>query len=101
MTLSLYTYKVIAWLAQLPEDADVMRGKDVDGEDVVQVEALDEEPVEHRRPGHGYHKFWLWQQFLKADHFLLVQKVLFQIQNSLAFRNWGKWNQDLAYSSKT
>ena len=30
--------------------ADLVRRKDVDGEDAVQVEALDEEPVEHGRP---------------------------------------------------
>ena len=33
----------------IPEHADVMGGKDVDGENVVKVEAFDEEPVEHRR----------------------------------------------------
>ena len=31
--------------------ADLVRRKDVDGEDAVQVEAFDEEPVEHCRPG--------------------------------------------------
>ena len=33
-----------------PVHADLVRRKDVDGEDAVQVEALDEEPVEHGRP---------------------------------------------------
>ena len=35
----------------LPVYADLMGWKDVDGEDVVEVETLDEEPVEHCRPG--------------------------------------------------
>ena len=34
-----------------PVNADLMRRKDVDGEDVVEVEAFDEEPVEHGRAG--------------------------------------------------
>ncbi len=32
---------------------DLVGRKDIDGEDVVEVEALDEEPVEHGRPGHN------------------------------------------------
>jgi hypothetical protein len=61
-------------LAQLPEDADVMRGKDVDGEDVVQVEALDEEPVEHGRAS-----------VLEQDVETLAQVRLKKLKTSIIF----------------
>ena len=52
-----------------------MGRKDVDGEDVVQVETLDEEPVEHGRPEHGNHQFFYGDSSKKLNTFFTYKKL--------------------------
>ena len=65
-------------------NADMMGRKDVDGEDVVQVETLDEEPLEHGRPEHGNHQLFYGDSSKKLNTFLLIrkEKSIFHVKQS-------------------